>query len=88
MLFDHLLRVFYFPPSCGGLLSYLILSLHIFILVFDLTRVGVIYLLESSRGLECSRVLIRGHFLETGAWQGPGQGVFLSHIPDVLLRLA
>lgn len=50
MLFDHLLGVFSFPPSCGGLLSYLLLSLHYFIssLVFDLTLVGVIYLLESS----------------------------------------
>lgn len=76
------------PQSCRGLLSYLFPALHDFIysMVCDLMMVGAIYLLESSWGLGCSRLLIRGHFLEAGAWRVPGQGVFLSHIPDVLLR--
>lgn len=89
MLSDHLLGVFSSLPSCSDLLSYSLLRFYYFIpsLVFHLTLVSVIYLLESSRGLECSRLLIRGHFLEAGAWRGPGQGVFLSHIPDVLLQL-
>lgn len=89
MLFDHLLGFFSFLPSCSDLLSYSLLWFYYFIssLVFHLTLVSVIYLLESSQGLECSHLLIRGHFLEAGAWRGPRQGVFLSHIPDVLLQL-
>lgn len=47
----------------------------------------MIYLLENSRGLEWSRLLWQEHFLEAGASQGPLQGVFLLHIPDVLLQL-
>lgn len=46
----------------------------------------MIYLLENSRGLGCSRLLWQEHFLEAGASRGPLQGVFLSHIPDVLLQ--
>lgn len=53
---------------------------------FYLTPIAVIYLLENSRGLECSRLLWQEHFLEAGASQGPLQGVFLLHIPHVLLQ--
>lgn len=47
----------------------------------------MIYLLGNSRGLECSLLLLQEHFLEAGASRGPLQGVFLWHIPDVLLQL-